>query len=172
MEKREISPAKSRVRQFFFPSLTPKFLVRVAAISLSAYFFFGHLCIPFRIQGISMEPNYGDGGFNFCWRLPTLFSKPERFDVVAVRLAGSRVMLLKRVVALEGERIEFRDGRLLIDGKEMDEPHVRYRFHWNFPPRQVEKGNVYVVGDNRSMPIETHLFGQTSVKRIIGVPLW
>ena len=36
-----MSPAKSRVRQFFFPSLTPKFLVRVAAISLSAYFLFG-----------------------------------------------------------------------------------------------------------------------------------
>ncbi len=106
-----------------------------------------------------MEPNYGNGGFNFCWRLSTLFSKPERFDVVAVRLAGSRVMLLKRVVALEGERIEFRDGRLLIDGKEMDEPHVRYRFHWNLPPRQVEKGNVYVVGDNRNMPMETHHFG-------------
>ncbi len=167
-----MSPAKSRVRQFFFPSLTPKFLVRVAAISLSAYFFFGHLCIPFRIQGISMEPNYGDRGFNFCWRLPTLFSKSERFDVVAIRMAGTHVMLLKRIVALEGESIEFRDGKLLIDGKKMEEPHVRYPSRWNLPPRQVEKGNIYVVGDNRNMPMETHHFGQTSIERIIGVPLW
>jgi hypothetical protein len=29
-----------------------------------------------------------------------------------------------------------------------------------------------VVGDNRSMPIEGHHFGQTSKIRIIGVPLW
>jgi signal peptidase I len=81
-------------------------------------------------------------------------------------------MLLKRIVALEGERIEFRDGKLLIDGKEMEEPYVRYPFQWNLPPRQVEKGNVYVVGDNRKMPMETHLFGQTSIERIMGVPLW
>jgi hypothetical protein len=29
-----------------------------------------------------------------------------------------------------------------------------------------------VVGDNRSMPIEGHHFGQTSKIRIIGVPSW
>jgi hypothetical protein len=29
-----------------------------------------------------------------------------------------------------------------------------------------------VVGDNRSMPIEGHHFGQTSKSRIVGVPLW
>jgi signal peptidase I len=169
---RRMKASNSRIRQFFFPSITPKFLVRVAAIGISAYLFFGYLCIPFRIQGISMEPTYHNGGFNFCWRLPFLFSSPKRFDVVAVRMAGTRVMLLKRVVAMEGEEVEFRDGRLLIDGKEMEEPYVRYPSHWNLPPREVEKGNAYVVGDNRNMPMENHHFGQTSVKRIVGVPLW
>jgi hypothetical protein len=28
------------------------------------------------------------------------------------------------------------------------------------------------VGDNRNMPIENHVFGQTSMKRIVGVPSW
>jgi signal peptidase I len=92
--------------------------------------------------------------------------------VVAVRFAGNRVMLLKRVVALEGEEVEFRDGKLFINGDELHEPYVRHPCHWNLPPRRVEKGSVYVIGDNRSMPIENHYFGQTSVKRIIGVPLW
>jgi len=92
--------------------------------------------------------------------------------VVAVRFAGSKVMLLKRVVALEGERVEFRNGKLFVDEKEMDEPYVRYPCHWNLPSRQVEKDHVYVVGDNRNMPMENHLFGQASMKRIVGVPLW
>jgi hypothetical protein len=39
-------------------------------------------------------------------------------------------------------------------------------------PRQVEKGHVYVIGDNRNMPIEHHYFGQASIKRIMGAPLW
>jgi hypothetical protein len=29
-----------------------------------------------------------------------------------------------------------------------------------------------VIGDNRSMPIENHHFGQASKNRIVGVPLW
>jgi signal peptidase I len=161
-----------KIRQFFFPSLTPKFLIRVSLVALFAYIFFGHLCIPFTIQGISMEPTYHNGGVNFCWRLHYLFSEPKRHDVVTVRFAGSKVMLLKRVVAREGEQVEFRGGKLFVDGKEIDEPYVRYPCNWNLPPRQVEEDCIYVVGDNRNMPIENHHFGQASKSRIMGVPLW
>jgi len=119
-----------------------------------------------------MEPTYGHGGINFIWRLGYTFSGLKRYDVVAVRLAGSKVMLLKRVVALGGEWVEFREGKLFIDGKKMDESYVHYPGNWTLPPRQVDKGSVYVVGDNRNMPMESHYFGQTSLSRIVGVPLW
>jgi signal peptidase I len=119
-----------------------------------------------------MEPTYPNGGINFCWRLYLLFSEPKRHDVVAVRFAGTKVMLLKRIVALENEWVEFRNGKLFINGEEMEEPYVRYPCNWNLTPRRVEKSCVYVVGDNRDMPMEMHLFGQASIKRIIGIPLW
>ncbi|MGB9630199.1 MAG: signal peptidase I [Thermodesulfobacteriota bacterium] len=161
-----------RIQQFFLPSLTPKFLIRVAVVSLLAYLFFGYLCIPIRIKGISMEPTYHNGDFNFCWRLRYLFSKPNRYDIVAIRLAGQKMMLLKRVVALEGEEIAFRQGKLLINGKELEEPYLRYPCNWDLPARKVEKDSVYVVGDNRNMPMESHHFGQTPIHRIVGVPVW
>ena len=160
-----------KICKFFFPSLTPKFLIRASLVTLFTYLFFGHVCIPFRIQGSSMEPTYHNGGINFCWRLHYLFSEPKRNDVVTIRFTGSRVMLLKRVVALEGEWVEFRDGKLLINGKELDEPYIRYPCNWNLSPRQVEVNCVYVIGDNRNMPMENHYFGQTSISRIVGVPL-
>src|SRR4030042_2612549 len=93
-----------KVRQFFFPSLTPKFLIRVLAVALFAYLFFGHICTPLLIKGYSMEPAYHNGSVNFCWRGHYLFSKPKRYEVVAIRFAGSKVMLLKRVVARSEER--------------------------------------------------------------------
>jgi signal peptidase I len=148
------------------------FLIRVFLVSLFAYLFFSYLCIPFTIQGISMEPTYPNGGINFCWRLRYLFSEPQRHDVVTVRFSGSQVMLLKRVVAREGEEVEFRGGRLLVDDREIEESYVRFPCNWNLPSRRVEKGCVYVVGDNRSMPIENHYFGQTSKNRVMGGPLW
>lgn len=162
----------SRIRQFFLPSITRRFLIRILAVALTAYLIFGHLCIPFYIHGTSMEPTYHNGGVNFCWRLRYLFSAPKPGDIIAIRFAGSKVMLLKRVVAREGEWVEFRNGRLFVDSKDRDEPYIRYPSTWNLPPRQVQKNTFYVVGDNRSMPIENHHFGQVSSGRVIGGPLW
>ena len=164
--------AKEIFRRFFFPTLTPAYLLRVSILAISAYIFFGFICIPLAIRGKSMEPTYHDGSLNFCWSLKYSFHGLERHDVVFIRLAGRRVMLLKRVVALEGEEVEFRKGRLMVDEREISEPYIRDREDWDLPPRRVEKGHVYVVGDNRRVPIREHYFGQTPVWRIAGGPLW
>ena len=119
-----------------------------------------------------MEPTYRNGEVNFCWRLRYLFSKPKRGNVVLIRFTGQRVTLLKRVVALEGEEVEFRDGRLFINGKELNEPYIHYPYHWTLSPRRVEPNSVYVVGDNRSVLMQNHFFGQASLPRILGGPLW
>jgi signal peptidase I len=162
----------SHLKNFFLPKMTLKYLIRVVVVAILAYLIFGHLCIPMRLNGSSMEPIYHDGGVNFCWTPSYWFKNPKRGDVVMVRLAGKKIMFLKRIVAFEGETVEFKDGKILIDGKEINEPYVRFQCDWNLPSRKVETGNVYVVGDNRDMNIDNHIFGQTSVKRIVGKPLW
>lgn len=160
------------LKKFLFPKPTPKYLLRLGIIAVSAFIFFKWICIPARIHGRSMEPTYRDGGFNFCWRPAYLFSKPKKSDIVMVRFAGNKVMLLKRIVALENETVEFKNGKLFINAEEANEPYVKYSCDWNLPPRKVEKGSVYVIGDNRDMSIEEHLCGQTSLKRVAGKPLW
>ena len=164
--------AKEILRRFFFPTLTPAYLLRVSIFAISAYIFFDLICIPLAIRGQSMEPTYPDGSFNFCWNLKYSFRSLERHDVVFIRLNGPRGMLLTRGVALEGEEVEFRKGRLLVDGREISEPYLRDRGNWDLPPRRVEKGNIYVVGDNRMVPITEHYFGRTPVGRVAGGPLW
>ena len=91
---------------------------------------------------------------------------------MAIRLAGERVMLLKRVVALEGDVVGFRNGDLFVNEDKIDEVYTRYPSDWNLAPRTVNKGYVYVVGDNRSVSIDIHRFGQTPADRVVGVPLW
>ncbi|MCX8118135.1 MAG: signal peptidase I [Desulfobacterota bacterium] len=162
----------NRLRRFLFPALTRTFMIRAGLIALFTYLIFGYLLIPFRIEGYSMEPTYRNGAINFCWRGRYLFSKPKRGDVVVIRLAGQRVTLLKRVVGLEGEVVEFKNGKLLVDGIEIEEPYLRIPSRWTLPPRRVEPGSVYVVGDNRGGPMRDHLFGQVSLSRILGSPLW
>jgi len=163
---------KPNLKHFLFPKITKRYLLRICLLAFLAFIFFRFICVPFRIKGHSMEPTYKHGGFNFCFRLRYIFSEPEKHDVVAIRLAGERVVLLKRVVALEGDVVEFRNGTLFLNEEETHETYVRLPSSWNLPPREVDKGHVYVVGDNRSVPIDVHQFGQTPIERIMGVPLW
>lgn len=160
------------LKQFFFPAITKAFLIRIALVAATALILFGYVLTPFRISGQSMAPTYRDGSFNFCFRLHYLFSSPERKDIVTIRLAGESIMLLKRVVGLAGDVVAFKNGQLFVNGNPVSEPYLVLASDWNLPPRTVKPGHVYVVGDNRSVPIQTHQFGQTPVKRIVGVPLW
>jgi len=117
-----------------------------------------------------MEPTYKNGSFNFCRTF--LCGKFKKGDIVAIKLAGSRIMYLKRIVATEGDTVEFKNGTLFINSIPQKEQYVKYPCSWNLNARFVENGNVYVIGDNRSMPIESHLFGQVELSKIAGKPLW
>jgi signal peptidase I len=160
--------SSSLIHKFLFPTLNRRFFIRLILIAFTCYLIFGHLLIPLHIEGLSMEPTYHDGSFAFCWRPQYLFSSPERFDVVAVRFSGRRVMLLKRIVALPGETVEFREGELYVDGNLIEESYVHHRENWELPPRTVASGHVYVVGDNRGTPMSLHKFGEVNMNRIVG----
>jgi signal peptidase I len=160
--------SSSPIRRFFFPVLNKRYFIRLISLGLACYVIFTHVLIPLRIQGMSMEPTYQDRSFAFCWRFQYLFSPPERFDVVTVRFTGRSVMLLKRIVALEGETVEFQKGLLYVNGKVIHEPYVHYRSDWELPPRTISSGHVYVVGDNRGTSMARHQFGEVNMNRIVG----
>lgn len=157
--------------EFFFPRLRLAFFIRLTVVALVAVAVFGFVLIPCVINGESMMPTFPAHGFTFCWRGKYLFSKPKRGDVVIIRYAD-RVFFLKRIVGLPGDMVEFRKGRLYINGKRQNEPYLHYICDWNLPARIVRPGHYYVVGDNRSQPIELHKFGQVLAEKIEGTPLF
>jgi len=163
---------KNSIRRFLLPKLTRGYVIRLACVAVGAYLLFGHILRPMRVAGKSMEPTYTNGQFNFCvlWRYR--FAQPTVGDIVMVKFTGSSIVLFKRVVALAEQTVEFRQGELLVDGVAMDEPYASQPCDWHLPPRTVKPGHVYVIGDNRSVPMDNHDFGQTPANRIIGAPLW
>lgn len=164
-------PIADRIKQFLLPALNRKIIWRMASVALLSAVFFSWVCIPMRIDGRSMAPTFSNHQFLFCWKPSVWFAGPDPRDVVFVKMAGSRIVLLKRVVAKAGDTVSFKDGRLLVNGRMADEPYVKHRNRWNLPRRTVKAGHVYVVGDNRSVPMASHVFGQVAVDRILGVPL-
>ena len=97
-------------RQFWWPEWNRRFVIRLTLVAAGTWLLFGQVLLPLRIRGASMEPAYHDGGVNFCFRWRYAWQPPRRFDVVAIRLAGTRVMLLKRVLACPARRWPFIRG--------------------------------------------------------------
>lgn len=160
---------RTRLRAWLLPRPTPRFLLRAAVLAAGAAILFDTVLLPVRLEGRSMEPAYSAPGFTFVW---TGSRDPARGDVVALRWEGRRKMLLKRVLAFEGETVAFSNGVCFVDGTPLDEPYVAFDAGWNLPPRTVSPGCLYVMGDNRGMDPELHVGGEISRRRVVGKPLW
>jgi len=143
-------------------------LVRAAVLGVTCYLIFSFILLPVRVTGISMEPTYHDHSINFSNRLAYLFHEPRRGDVVTIRLAGIHDMFMKRIIGLPGETVSFVHGKVYIDGSPLAEPYVINPSHWNVAPVKLDSTQYFVVGDNREMRPQDHVFGKTERFRIVG----
>ena len=143
-------------------------LIRILILIIACIILFHFVLLPVRVDGISMLPTYKSGSVNFANRLAYLWHEPQRGDVVTVRFAGYHLMLMKRIIGLPGETVAFNDGNVLINGKPLDEPYEKKRGDWTLPPRTLGPDEYYIVGDNRTMPWQNHMFGVVERFRIVG----
>ena len=170
MDNKETAKKSWAVR-FFKPTLDWKFGVRLLVLIVAASVLFGFFLRPCVIYGGSMEPTYGSRGFTFYWNDPNAGDKVTYGDIVAIR-NRPRELYLKRVVGLPGDTISFIGGKLYRNGQAVDEPSVTLPSDWEQLPVTVGEGQLFCVGDNRSMPIEMHRYGITDMERIAGKPIW
>ncbi len=142
--------------------------IRIAVIVAFAVILFRYVLLPVRGVGISMEPTMTQGDLVFINKLIYRFRDPQRGEVVAVRIAGASAVLVKRIVALPGERLTFHDGMVRINGELLEEPYVEHRSAWQLPESMLGTGEYFVVGDNRGMPMGLHDMGVARRARLIG----
>jgi signal peptidase I len=150
-------------------------IVRIVVLVAACYLLLEFVLLPVRVEGVSMLPTYRTGRISLVNRLAYVSREPQRFDIVSIRFSGVSIhfigksaMLMKRVVALPGETIAFEDGKLVINGKIIDEPYVKSWCRWDIPPRVLGPDEYYVVGDNRAMPEYEHEKGVATRDRIVG----
>jgi signal peptidase I len=81
-------------------------------------------------------------------------SSPRHGDIVIIRdpdpSSDAPVYLVKRVIGLPGDQVEISDGQLYLNGERLSETYVSVdRTEGIFPPLTVDKGKLFVLGDNR-----------------------
>lgn len=90
------------------------------------------------------------------------------------RAGGGRakVSFIKRVVAVGGDRLGLRDGRVILNGRPVDEPYVRacgtgagcdFRGEITIP-----RGQLYLLGDNRGQSDDSRFWGPVPEGWVVG----
>lgn len=102
----------------------------------------------------SMVPTFNHDEYLLINRLAYASADPIPGDLVSVRLTERRVqhtvITVKRVVAVGGQTVEIKDGKLIVDGKVMPEPYLSEQGFDNYGPVQVPENHFFVLGDNRN----------------------
>ena len=77
--------------------------------------------------------------------------------------------LIKRVIGVEGDTIEGRNGRILVNGVAQDEDYLASgTFFGDFGPVVVPEDHVFVMGDNRDNSVDSRIFGPIDEDSIVG----
>ena len=114
-----------------------------------------------------MEPRIRAGEFVLIDTLAYRLGPVRRGDVLAFRHAGSEAYL-KRVIGLPGEHLAVNHGIVLIDGRPLAEPYVRYRDDRSASTVVVPADSYFVLGDNRSNSDDSRDWGFVPASAIIG----
>ena len=75
--------------------------------------------------------------------------------------------LIKRVIGLPGETVEYKDGKLYIDGKVMKDEYSKSTTN-DFDKVTLGKDEYFVLGDNRAVSIDSRRLGPINKKDILG----
>lgn len=146
-------------------------VVIVAAAFLVALLIQLFIVKPFVIPSVSMEPTLEMGDRVLVNRLVYHFRSPERGDVIVFYPPGveSDEPFIKRVVAVAGDTVSVRDGKLWVNGKAQDEPFLKEpTMVDDYPEVRIDPGHVWAMGDNRNNSGDSRVFGQVSEDLIIG----
>jgi len=145
-------------------SKRPTVLVAIALIGLLAVCRFHYLGTV--VIGASMEPTFEPGEILIVDKRAYRAADPQRGDLVVARV--NRDLIVKRVVALPGESVEVKQGRLFVNDVEFAEPQATFRGYLDVGRGKLARGRFAILGDNRSLPAGLSVFAVTSKAQIVG----
>ena len=140
----------------FIKELIPYIIIIVVVVLIRSY-----IITPVIVVGDSMVPTLKDNQILLLNKLDYKLNEIERYDIVVVKVGKSEI--IKRVIGLPGENIEYRNNSLYIDGNKVE---TEYNFETeDFTLNsicncdKIPQNQYLVLGDNRKESADSRIIG-------------
>jgi signal peptidase I len=145
----------------------------------------------FRVEGASMDPTLQSGQFLLINKVayarvdgtpfevivPSsssragmhyVFGGPSRGDIIVFHHKPSGKEFIKRVIGLPGETVKIQDGRVYVNGVQVEEPYIEHRATYDLDSKRIPSNEFFVLGDNRPNSSDSHLGWFVPAESIVG----
>lgn len=154
MENEEIK------KKNWFIELLPYILVILAILFIKR-----NIITTVVVNGDSMLNTLHEKDIMLLDKVTYRFNKIKRFDIIVIQTDGSKI--IKRVIGLPGETVEYYNDKLYINGEELEENYGKGKTD-DFEQVKVGENEYFVLGDNREVSLDSRALGNISKKKILG----
>ncbi len=173
--------ARPRSRSLLREAL--EFVIIIAAALVLTVLIRTFVLDQYEIPTGSMQPTIEINDRVFAEKISYHFSAVNQGDIVTFdnpypSADKHDAVLIKRVIAIEGQIVDFKDGLVLIDGEALDESYIHglpsEPLSTQYPgvdlsfPYQVPQDEIWVMGDNRINSLDSRYFGPIEEEHLLG----
>jgi signal peptidase I len=147
--------------------------VFLACLAYLAFSRFGVQVVE--VVGKSMEPTLEESHHYFLKRWVYYFRPPRRDEVVVLVDPADRGYSVKRIIAVEGDTVQLKGGRVFVNGHRLHEPYLPPHATTQAPVPTGEqfvrlgRGEYFVLGDNRAWSADSREYGPVPRQNILGL---
>ncbi|MEG2457786.1 MAG: signal peptidase I [Bacilli bacterium] len=143
----------------FIKSVLPYVVIIIIIILMRSF-----IVSPAVVSGESMMNTLYDNEIVLVNKISLHTKKIERYDLVVVNFRNEKI--IKRVIALPNEKIEYRENKLFINDKEIKTP-IKFEETDDFSFK-TKDNEYFVMGDNRDDSLDSRVIGSINEDDIKG----
>ena len=121
---------------------------------------------PAMVDGDSMNDTLLDGNLVLINKIGYRINGTKRFDIVVLKNEADNDRIIKRVIGLPNEKIEYKDNKLYINGEEV-KTNIDFKDTEDFTA-ETKDNEYFVLGDNRDVSKDSRMLGNFNKKDIVG----